>query len=117
GKPDLRGLAACFREPLGRLSRWASKTRPTLLHHSEYSMMRIRILWLAAAAGLAVLCPASLHAQKGFGGKNDPGLAFTRSNPTFLKAFREVVAGPSRSTVRVLTDDKDTALGVVVDQG
>lgn len=39
---------------------------------------------------------------------------FTRTNPKFLQAFREVVAGPADSTVRVLCDGKDTALGMIV---
>jgi serine protease Do len=39
---------------------------------------------------------------------------FLRTNPKFLQAFREVVAGPSEYTVRVRCDGKDTALGVIV---
>jgi serine protease Do len=41
----------------------------------------------------------------------------TRTNPTFLHAFRDVAAGPSASTVRVRCDGKDTALGLVVERG
>lgn len=78
-------------------------------------MKHIHFFWLVAAFGMASLSPAHLHAQKGFGGKGDPGAGFTRNNPAFVKAFRDVVATPSRSTVRVLADDKDTALGFVVD--
>jgi serine protease Do len=44
----------------------------------------------------------------------DPSAEYLRSNPTFLKAFREVVTKPSESTVRVQCDGRDTALGVVV---
>lgn len=39
---------------------------------------------------------------------------YLRSNPTFLKAFKEAVAKPSASTVRIQCDGKDTALGMVV---
>src|SRR5262245_32413650 len=40
--------------------------------------------------------------------------SFLKTNPKFVEAFRDVVAKPSRSTVRVLCDGKDTALGMVV---
>jgi serine protease Do len=56
-----------------------------------------------------LLVPAPAAAQF-----KDPSAPFTRSNPAFLKAFREVIAKPSESTVRVLSDGKDTALGVIV---
>jgi serine protease Do len=39
---------------------------------------------------------------------------FLRSNPKFLQVFREVVAEPSHSVVRIRSDDKDLALGVIV---
>jgi serine protease Do len=39
---------------------------------------------------------------------------FLRTNPDFVHIFRDVVAGPSHSTVRVRNDGKDAALGVVV---
>jgi len=39
---------------------------------------------------------------------------FLRSNPKFLSIFRPVVSQASKSTVRVLCDGKDTALGMVV---
>src|SRR5207253_1377698 len=54
---------------------------------------------------LALCLPAQAHAQKD---------RFLRTNPKFVEAFREVVARPSVSTVRIVCDDKDTALGVVV---
>src|SRR4051812_4868847 len=39
-----------------------------------------------------------------------------RSSPKVLRAFREVVAQPSKSTVRVLgTDGKEVALGTIVE--
>jgi serine protease Do len=40
-----------------------------------------------------------------------------RDNPRMLAAFREVVAQPSRSVVRVRADGRDVALGTVVDAG
>jgi len=40
--------------------------------------------------------------------------AFVRTNPKFRAAFREVVAPASKSTVRVLCDDKETGLGIIV---
>src|SRR5947209_3871751 len=39
---------------------------------------------------------------------------FLRTNPKFLQIFRAVVAEPSQSVVRVRSDDKDVALGVIV---
>jgi serine protease Do len=44
----------------------------------------------------------------------DQSGAYLRTNPTFLKSFREVVAKPSESTVRIQCDGKDTALGMIV---
>jgi serine protease Do len=41
----------------------------------------------------------------------------SRDHSSVLRAFRSVVAGPSKSTVRVLCDDKQVALGAVVDSG
>src|SRR5690348_14564435 len=37
-----------------------------------------------------------------------------RTNPRFVNAFREVVAGVRPGVVRVRCDDLDTALGIVV---
>jgi serine protease Do len=45
-----------------------------------------------------------------------PAGAF-RNAPKVLQAFREIVAKPSESTVRVLADGKEVALGTVVDAG
>src|ERR1700730_60308 len=39
---------------------------------------------------------------------------YLRTNAKFVEAFREVVAKPSASTVRVVCDGQDTALGMVV---
>jgi len=38
----------------------------------------------------------------------------TRNSPAVLAAFKQVVARPSESTVRVLCDDKEAALGTIV---
>jgi serine protease Do len=46
-------------------------------------------------------------------GKGKGGSLAPRQNPKFLAIFREVVAKPTASTVRVLSDGKETALGVV----
>src|SRR5262245_39709283 len=42
------------------------------------------------------------------------GGVLIQSSPKFLAAFRDAVAGPAQSTVRVRCDGKDTALGVAV---
>lgn len=39
---------------------------------------------------------------------------FQKTNPQVLAAFRDVVAKPAQSTVRVLSDDKEVALGTIV---
>ena len=67
---------------------------------------------LAVALALAgfLLAPARSQAQI----FKEPSAAYTRSNPTFLKAFKDVVAKPSESTVRIQCDGKDAALGMVV---
>jgi serine protease Do len=81
-------------------------------------MKRIYCIVLTFAFGIAVLVPAQpAGAQgKGFGGgKGDVGTAFTRANPAFVKAFRDSVATSAKSTVRVLAEDKEAALGFIVD--
>ena len=55
--------------------------------------------------GLALALSSQAHAQKD---------KFLRTNPKFVGTFREVVAKPSLSTVRILCDGKDAALGMVV---
>lgn len=57
---------------------------------------------------LVVLSPMAILAQ----GKD---ASFIRTNPKFISAFREIVSRPSQSTVRILCDGKDTALGMVVE--
>ena len=54
-----------------------------------------------------VILPGTATAQ---GRSND----LLRSNPRFLSAFRDVVAGVNPSVVRVRCDEHDTALGIIV---
>ena len=72
-------------------------------------MAKIRSLMIA----LAVLaCSAgNLLAQR------QPGIDpdTLKSSTKVIRAFHDVVAGPSESTVRIRSKDKDVALGVVVD--
>ena len=63
----------------------------------------------ALLIGVLLLVPAVARAQF-----RDPSSSLTRSNPSFLKAFREVVAKPGESTVRIQCDGKDIALGMIV---
>lgn len=73
-----------------------------------------RKLFALALAGLFfALAPAQVQAQGKGKGKGAPA-AGPRENPKFLAIFRDVVAKPSASTVRVLCDGKETALGVTV---
>lgn len=44
----------------------------------------------------------------------DPAAEYTRANPTFMKAFKGAVSRPSASTVRIMSNGTETALGVVV---
>lgn len=71
-------------------------------------MSRIALVLLALALSFA---PA--HGQ-GRGKPNDTEL--TRANPRFVAAFKDCVATASRSTVRILCEGKDTALGMVVSE-
>ena len=64
---------------------------------------------LALVAASLVLCDSSsAYAQRG---RRDASI---KSSSRFLAAFREVVAVPSRSTVRVRCDDEVAAFGAVV---
>jgi serine protease Do len=67
--------------------------------------MRSAFAKLLLIIGLALSFVPQASAQKD---------QFLRTNPKFVESFREVVAKPSRSTVRILCDGKDTALGMVV---
>src|SRR5437660_11259317 len=78
------------------------------IHQELPSMPRS---WFAKTFALAaVLClwagpaPAQLTRES----------ANLRSGPAVKEAFKPVVAGPSKSTVRVRADGKDAALGTVV---
>jgi serine protease Do len=66
---------------------------------------------LCAAAGLilAVVTPAVAQRGEQYRDVSPP-----RANPQFLSAFREATAEASRSTVRVLCDEKEAALGTIV---
>ena len=78
-------------------------------------ILRFLVL-LAAYLGVVVAFPGEASAQKKKGGFNkDQNSPFTRTNPKFLEAFRDVVAPAAKSTVRVLCDGKDTALGFVIE--
>jgi serine protease Do len=70
---------------------------------------------LALGVGLSLAAPALAQNQKGKGkGFQKVNPAFLRTNPTFLAAFRDVVARPSLSTVRVRCDNNNVALGTIV---
>jgi serine protease Do len=66
------------------------------------------LLLLAVCAALVLTAPA--QAQRG--GYRDK--AFLRTNPQFLAAFQDPVSRVSASTVRVLCDGSEAALGTVV---
>jgi serine protease Do len=62
----------------------------------------------------ALLCTLLWSAHAAPARAQDSVGDFLRSNPKFLRVFREVVAGPSHYVVRVRNDGKDAALGVIV---
>jgi serine protease Do len=66
----------------------------------------------ALAFGLAL--PQAVHAQKGFSFSGNTNGVQLKTSEKFLTLFRDVVAGPAQSTVRVQANGKDAALGVVV---
>ena len=66
--------------------------------------MNTRLLFIVAWIG----CVSSAQAQ------SPKDAEFTQANPKFVAAFKESVAGPSQSTVRILCAGKDTALGMIV---
>src|SRR5260370_6246673 len=91
--------------------------------HATCSPWRRRLargLLLLAVVGLALPAPARAQNETGKGkGFQKANPAFLRTNPTFLSAFRNVVARASASTVRVQCedengDDKNVALGTIV---
>src|SRR5947209_986323 len=69
--------------------------------------MKYRSFCLACAAVLAAVGLAS--------GQPAVDKDAQRNGPKVLQAFRSVVAGPSRYTVRVLVNGKEAAFGTVVD--
>src|SRR5437870_10640837 len=72
-------------------------------------MMPIRPLLLSVLFLALGLSPAA--AQR----PNREDRDYVKNNSKVMAAFKSVVAGPSQSTVRVRCDDKDAALGAVVD--
>jgi len=68
---------------------------------------RLSASWLAALATAAILTGVgTVQAQR--------AAPVLRNDKSVLTAFRGVVSKPSRSTVRILCDDKEAALGTVV---
>jgi S1-C subfamily serine protease len=67
---------------------------------------------LASAAFLLFVAPAMAQRGGGGGGRNNEPP--TRANAQFLKAFHDSTVEASQSTVRVLCDDKEVALGTIV---
>jgi serine protease Do len=65
---------------------------------------------IAPALCLTALCLVSAPAARAQGLHNQ----YLRTNPRFKELFREVIARPSESTVRIRAGGKDAALGVVV---
>src|SRR5262245_34922625 len=68
---------------------------------------------------LPPLVPAAVLAVVLVLGQATPVLAqrsapLIRNSPTVVAAFKNVVAKPSESTVRVMSDDQDAALGAIV---
>jgi serine protease Do len=71
-------------------------------------LLRAAVLCAAVVLTLALTTPA-------FGqGGQFRDLPPSRANPQFLNAFRDATVEASKSTVRVLCDDKEAALGTVI---
>ncbi|MFO0864536.1 MAG: PDZ domain-containing protein [Gemmataceae bacterium] len=60
------------------------------------------------------LCGTMTAASPIFAQNRDPAQQFTRKNQKFVEAFKPVVAPATPSTVRILVDGKDAAIGMVV---
>jgi serine protease Do len=71
--------------------------------------LRIAVL---TTAFLALAGPA--YAQRRGGGPPERDIPPPRNNSQFLFAFWEATADASRSTVRILCDDKEAALGTII---
>jgi serine protease Do len=70
-------------------------------------LLRPSLILAACAALMGTLAQPA-------GGQDRESAQYLRTSPRVLAAFRRVVAGPSRSTVRVRCRGKDVALGTVV---
>ena len=74
-----------------------------------------RRILLAATVALGLIAPSPLLAQRNRDRDTErTSEDLPRSSPKVLAAFHDVVADPSKSTVRVLGDGKDVALGTIV---
>lgn len=69
------------------------------------------IIQRLSRAMLALLLLPSLTQAQGF---KEVGLEYQRTNPRFLALFRDVVSTPNQSVVRVRSNDKEVAVGIVV---
>jgi serine protease Do len=76
-------------------------------HRGQAGIMALLLCIGCVSAGWA----PSAYAQRG---ERDRSTVPSKSSAKFLAAFREVVAQPSLSTVRVRCEGKDVALGTVV---
>jgi serine protease Do len=66
---------------------------------------------LCVAAGLTLASAPPVFAQRG---NEERDLPSSRANPQFLAVFRTITAEASKSTVRILCDGKEAALGTIV---
>ncbi|MBX9681061.1 MAG: PDZ domain-containing protein [Gemmataceae bacterium] len=67
-----------------------------------------RLLCALALFGSLAASPPS------FAQNRDPAQQFTRKNQKFVEAFKPVVAPATNSTVRIIVDGKDAAIGMIV---
>jgi WD40 repeat protein len=71
-------------------------------------------LFVVAILASGWLWPDLLPAQPTLPGVPQTPFPDAKNTPRIVKLFREVVAGPNKSTVRVRCNGKDTALGTIV---
>src|SRR5690242_3443550 len=93
--------------------RWDRRPAGQDWHRPAGRRSHRRYFWahFSLLAICAILCgPTAIHAQRV---RPEPEVV-TKTSPQFRAAFREAIAAPARSTVRVRCDDKETALGAVV---
>jgi serine protease Do len=69
----------------------------------------LRVIFLALCLTLSSSAPALAQQAK------QPNKDDERTSPAVVKVFREVVAKPSESAVRILCNGKEAALGAIVD--